>query len=201
MKVKKKNLFGLILAGLMMLGIAGSANAAVIDFEGLVEPDNRDGYISLPDGYSGFNWSNMGAIDYRIGSVGSGYEHGAISGTSVAFNWAAQMAITSAGTSFDFNGAWFTAAWIDNTLKVEGFNNGQLMYSIGMELNTTTPQWLNANFSNIDSLQFSTNDHTWFAMDNFTYNETPTPIPAAIWLFGAGFAGIAGLRRRKKNIA
>jgi hypothetical protein len=27
---------------------------------------------------------------------------------------------------------------------------------------------------------------------------TPTPIPAAAWLFGSGLMGLAGVRRRKK---
>lgn len=30
-------------------------------------------------------------------------------------------------------------------------------------------------------------------------NAYPTPVPAAIWLFASGFAGIAGIVRRRKN--
>jgi hypothetical protein len=29
---------------------------------------------------------------------------------------------------------------------------------------------------------------------------TPTPVPAALWLFGSGIAGMAAIRRRKKSI-
>jgi hypothetical protein len=32
---------------------------------------------------------------------------------------------------------------------------------------------------------------------DYTYNATPTPIPAAAWLLGSGLLGLAGIRRRK----
>jgi hypothetical protein len=32
----------------------------------------------------------------------------------------------------------------------------------------------------------------------YTYDATPTPIPAAAWLFGSGLMGLSGLRRKEK---
>lgn len=41
----------------------------------------------------------------------------------------------------------------------------------------------------------------WFAGDgsnDFLIVGTPVPVPAALWMFGAAFAGLLGLRRRQK---
>ncbi len=32
-----------------------------------------------------------------------------------------------------------------------------------------------------------------------TFNLTPVPVPAAVWLFGSGLLGLAGVARRKRN--
>jgi hypothetical protein len=32
---------------------------------------------------------------------------------------------------------------------------------------------------------------------DYTYNATPTPIPAAVYLLGSGLMGLFGLKRRK----
>jgi hypothetical protein len=36
-------------------------------------------------------------------------------------------------------------------------------------------------------------------LDNVTYSATPTPIPAAAWLFGSGLMGLFGLRSKKRQ--
>jgi hypothetical protein len=36
---------------------------------------------------------------------------------------------------------------------------------------------------------------------NFNANMIPTPVPAAVWLFGSGLFGLLGVARRRKKIA
>lgn len=48
---------------------------------------------------------------------------------------------------------------------------------------------------------YNNNYQETYHLDNLVFSKnapTPTPIPAALWLFGTGVAGLLGLRRRKK---
>lgn len=45
----------------------------------------------------------------------------------------------------------------------------------------------------------STPQHeSFYYLSGGSVNVTPTPLPAAAWLFGSGLVGLAGLRRRQK---
>lgn len=41
------------------------------------------------------------------------------------------------------------------------------------------------------------NDESW-AMDNLSVSVTAVPVPAAVWLFGAGLIGLVGVGRRRR---
>ncbi len=198
-----RQVFKLLSLGLILV-FSGVAQAVVVTFDDL--PANS-GYIH--DGYHGLNWDNFGYLNSSQRPDDHGYKNGTVSGDSVAFNAWANASSTN-GSLFDFNGAYLTGAWRDGlVIQVEGFVNNVLTYVETVVVDSTSATWFDFDFFGIDSLTFSSSggievpglsgSGAHFAMDNFTFNEVAAvPLPAAVWLFGAGFCMIAGLRRRKQ---
>lgn len=187
------------------LGTAAQANAAVIDFEDIAP----NPYLPAPDGYHGFNWaSGFGDIYVLNGPAvapGSGYDNGSVSGAYVAYNAGgaspSNIDLAGAGT-FDFNGAYFTAAWFNQVISFQGFNNSVLMYtSAPYAINTATPIWIGFNWTGIDRLTISSSQD-WWVMDDFTYNTQnipATPEPSTLLLLASGLGGFAFVRRFRKR--
>ena len=176
-----------ILFSLLLLASAG-ASAGVIGF------DDLPGIETAPiaNGYQGFDWDNLGAI--RADAYpGSGYAAGAVSWANTAFNRDGGIAAISRTGGFDFVGAFFTSAWLDQELAFDGYRNGQLRYSTATSyvLDTHTPLWIGLGWSGIDTLVIYNSSGTQWAMDEFT-----VPEPGSIALFGAALAGLA-LSRKK----
>jgi hypothetical protein len=59
------------------------------------------------------------------------------------------------------------------------------------------------SFTGIPSSTFAINDSDFNEVDGHwianTFSMTPVPVPAAVWLFGSGLLGLAGVARRKKT--
>lgn len=51
----------------------------------------------------------------------------------------------------------------------------------------------------ISAVSITNTDYLGLAYDNFTFNSTVVPIPAAVWLFGSGLLGLVGVARRKNS--
>lgn len=186
------------------------ANSAVLTFDDLPTPGP---YLegNVPNGYGGLNWTNMGVHNVS-GSPNSGYAVAAVSGSNVAFNYFAGLAVTS-GAAFDFVGAYFTGAWNDGlNINVEGYNAATLLYNATFSVSVTQPTWKQLDMLNVTELRFTSSGGVpwpdWvtigggshFAMDNFTY-EAVVPIPAAAWLIAPAVGLLAPWVKRRQATA
>ena len=175
---------------LVLLLASAGASAGVIGFDDLPGDETE----AIANGYQGFDWNNVGAV--RADAYpGSGYAAGAISVANTAFNRDGGIAAISKAGGFDFVGAYFTSAWLDQELAFDGWRNGELVYStdVSYVIDTVTPLWIGLGWSGIDTLVIYNSSGTQWAMDEFT-----VPEPSSLGLFGAALGGLMVARRRRK---
>jgi hypothetical protein len=187
-----ENMKKTLLAALLGLACA-SAFAGVIHFDDLA----GDETVAIANGYQGLNWDNIATIR-EDAYPGSGYAAGTVSHTNAAYNMnGATAAIWRVG-AFDFIGAYFTSAWLDQEIAFEGYRAGALLYAsdVSTVLDTATPQWVQLGWSGIDTLVIYNSSGTQWAMDDVSVN-VDVPEPASLALFGVALAGLAAGRRRK----
>jgi PEP-CTERM motif len=203
----------LLLCTLLALGLIGRVSAQIITFDDLALPSSGSGTLSggiITNGYSGLNWNNFG---YQNGNLyfanPSGYQNGVISQSNVAFNPFGSNSSISSYSRFDFNSAYFTAAWQDGlTITINGLNNGNQIYSRAFTVSTQTPQFEVFNWSNLTELDFSSSGGvphsgfsrfgTEFVMDNLSVSPQSVPEPSIYALFGIGAIGMLMVMLRKK---
>jgi hypothetical protein len=184
-----------------------AASAQVITFDDLTDYGSGS-WIS--NGYAGLNWDNFGVLNAPAYSTNSGYQNGVVSGTNVAFNSGGNQAITSSGSTFTFESAYFAAAWNDGlAVLVQGYNGASLIDSISFLVNTSGPLLQTFNWNGIDKVVFSSSGGTkninfdanyggtMFAMDNMTISPVPEPETYAMLLVGLGLIGFMARRRKE----
>lgn len=191
-----------IMLGFYLLLCTSLASAAVIDFDDL----SGNPFDAIADGYQGFNWTTLGSSS-NSEFPGSGYEAGVVSGSNAAFNFFASdvsISLASEG-SFDFIGAFFTAAWFGgyfHEISFEGWLDGVLVYSLdsAIALANDSPTWIQLDWSGIDQLNIYSNLAGWdhWAMDDFTVtvNAASVPESSGLVLMLMGLIGVSLLRRR-----
>ncbi|MBD1833725.1 hypothetical protein H6F61_13810 [Cyanobacteria bacterium FACHB-472] len=188
------------------------AESTVLTFD-----DISTNFLSpIPSGYGGFNWDNFEYISKSyINSLlpGSGYANGTVSEDYTAFNPFGTPATISSSSIFDFDGAYLTGA-ANNALniQVEGFLNGVLTNSTTVVVNIDAPTLFNFNFLGINELKFTSfggigagifagDNNTQFVLDNFTFNQTATPVPepaSALSLLAFVTLGATKVMKRKQ---
>jgi hypothetical protein len=180
-----------------------SVNATVITFD---DVSNTSVVAKIENGYDGLDWNNFYVINRNV-DPSTGYANGTVSGDYTAINGWGNAASCSDGNvdgNFNFNGAYLTSAWYGgNNITVDGLNNGTMIYSKTVTVNTQDPTWFDFNFNGIDQLTFSSSAYA-FAMDNLTINFTTTsravPEPGVLSMLFVGllsFAGFVAVRKRK----
>ena len=195
--MKKLIYFALIV---LIVGGVHYARAEVITF------DNLTTLTAVPNGYGGLNWTNFYALDASDLTFPNGYTNGVVSPDDVAFNENGGIAFISPGaafgTTFNFWGAYFTGVWRDGlSIEIIGGLNGNTVYDNTITVNSESPFYYAANYTDINELDFISYggtyegyglDGTQFAMDNLS-----VPEPSVLILLGFGAAGL-GLRLRRK---
>jgi hypothetical protein len=178
------------LLSLLLALCASAATAGVITFDDLP----GDGNQMIAGAYHGLNWGNVGTVSQDL-LPGSGYANGTVSPANTAFNWDGGTVTISKATAgtFNFVGAYFTSAWMDQELSFEGLRNGQIVYAtdVSTVIDTLTPIWVQLGWSGIDTLVIYNSSGTQWAMDNFT-----VPEPTSMALFGVALAGLMLISKR-----
>ncbi len=197
------------LTSVLVAGWGTQANAAVLTFDDI--SSKASGII--PNEYGGLSWSNFGYMktDLYKNNKESGYKNSAMSGNYVAYNKNATIksSTTQSGT-WDFSGAYLTAAWRDGLkILVEGLLNGETKYSQVVTVDTKSSQYFDFNYAGVDTVRFASwggtpigkkNGGTHFAMENFTYNAGKSvPEPSGLLLMGAGLGALAWTRRKRQQ--
>ncbi|MEK6685790.1 MAG: VCBS domain-containing protein [Pseudomonadota bacterium] len=141
----------------------------LIDFEDIAP--GIYGTFEIPDGYHGFNWDVPYGINlYALDGTGSGWGGYALAGTNVAYTpWAYQpVTITRTdGGDFDFEGVELTSAWDSSqTVTLEGWLDGNLIYSDTVTIYNTSVTDVNEDWGAIDTLIIG-NSGSHLVLDNF----------------------------------
>jgi hypothetical protein len=209
--MKKQQILAAVCAGLISLGLVGSADAALVSrLGGLAYYDDNADLTWLADAnansYMAWGDANTWAAALDVGGVGG---------------WRLPDTLQpDASCSFQSGG-------ISMSLNCTGSEMGNLFYNVlGGVAETSITTTHNTNydlFSNVQSSYYWSateyapiTDNAWaFSMDfgsqNYRYKTdngyawavqsgdvSAVPVPAAVWLFASGLMGLAGFARRKR---
>jgi hypothetical protein len=188
---------------LLSLGVSAAFADTQTGFDDL----NGNGGSLISNPYQGLTWTNFYVVDpSTAGLVPSGYANGVVSQPNVAFNgFGSDASISSGEGTFNFNSAWFTAAWNDGLkIDITAYNGEEQVHTITITVDTNGPQLFTFDWSGITSLTFHAyggihNDAfngngTHFVMDNFN-TPVAVPEPGTLMLLGSGILAFAGRRR------
>ncbi|WP_394647476.1 PEPxxWA-CTERM sorting domain-containing protein [uncultured Sphingomonas sp.] len=194
--------------------LPAAAGATTLTFDTLAGDES-----SIPNGYGGLNWTNMGSFNPANDTYysGSGYVNGRVSGSIAAFNRFSYVAMVLQGASpFTLNDGYFTGAWRNGlNITVEGFTGGTLAaFTKSFTVGVSTASLQTFNWTGLSSVRFTSTggsrasglraDGTQFVLDNLRVNEAvtaavPEPATWGMMILGFGAIGAAARRRRARG--
>lgn len=179
----------LVSGALLALAFAMPSYAAVVTFED-IDP------TSLADGYGGISGWNA------AGSIQSGTGEGV--GDYLFYGMEGEIRFDSAPVTFE--GTYYKAYATDPSeppiTGIELFYQGVLVHRILDPRAPLTLQWVASGYSGLVDKIFFRGGGEGFAIDNLTYTEAPSQVPAptAIPLFLSGLGILALASNRRKNL-
>lgn len=199
----------IILAAVFFLGMWGSVNASIIDFddiEGMPGPFYERQPVPWQYVVNDEYLSRGVSFDSEGGGIRVAHAGNAMSQPNLASGTAKDP---QQGPVSDYN-AWVRASfWVDGSpglvdmagLTISNFTGSGVLeaYNLNKSLlgsvSSQQPSFLFLNFpGQIHSVTFIPNHATF---DNFTfYGLNKVPIPGALWLLGSGLIGLFGINRK-----
>lgn len=194
----------------LLSAISFNACADLITFDDI---DTSISSALVPDNYRGFEWSNtfVAINGTKPLWVGTGYEHGMVSGPNVGVNGGGDSVYFSSKTPFDLHSMYVTKAWHDGITHFDGYIGTTLTYSVDVFSTTLAPTFVTFDWSGINKVVMSDGDYTMqSAIDNIDYvlldpipDPAPNPVPEpqtyAMLIAGIGILGIARTYRIKAS--
>ena len=153
----------------------------VLTFEGITTDEIA--YIS--DGYGGLSWSGSFCVYRPPAGANNGYVNGRISPDYVAYNGDGNP-VEMSGSSFDFVGAYLTAAHQERLdIMIEGYRSGLRVYSRTVIVNRQSPTWIWLGYEAVDRVTFRPTPHTGpgyqFVMDDMVIERSLIPGTATVY--------------------
>ena len=178
---------------------AGSANATLLDFEGM----NTYNSTYSADGYD-FSFAFSG---WFIDQNSSWNNNGTTVLDGQGSNNYVDISLTD-GSLFDVSTFDASVMWNNfssGSLSVTGFLSGGSTVTDTFALSDTYNSYLLSGFTDLTSIRFGENggssswgDSAGISLDNIQFGESmPVPEPASIVLLGLGLAGLGFLRKKK----
>jgi hypothetical protein len=193
----------------LIIGLLGVWSPCRADLTEVLSFDDVSGTTVLSS-YGGLTWNNFEVAAAEYFPVPSGYLNGWVSAPNAAFNMNGDPAfVQSSGTLFQFDGAYFTAAWYDGmTIELVGSLNGNILYDDTFTVDTEGPVFFQPpeyqdSINELDFFSYGGSNPGYngygyeFVMDNFTVTTgVPVPEPCTMLLLGCA---ILGLKFRPKR--
>lgn len=182
-----------VLTGTLIIALTGAAAATVLDFEDLV------GYGAMPNPYQGIILWEEGSWFYydqaqNPYNAASGSQRTYESLTDTTPSWQFLTPVI-------FTGAYFAGESIVGgktvTVQMDLYRGDTLVHQTQEYTPSATPTFFATGYAGqVDKVVINTSKPDYWVMDDLTY--TQTPVPAAVWLLGAGLAALAGRRWRQR---
>ena len=126
-----------------VVNVTAEADTKVLTFEDLGHPTAD--WMPMPATYAGFNWNNIGLRESDKSDPNLGYDEAAVSGDNVIYNRGGAVGTVSTvdGSEISFEGAYFTAVYVDGlTVTVTGYRDGLQIDTTSFNLKNSAATWI-----------------------------------------------------------